>query len=130
METIKKFPVRFYFLIAVQVMTIFIHTSCTKSNDMTGTGNQNPPPPVTKGDNEVFITGMAFSPGTLTVPVGTSVKWTNKDGVVHTVTSTTGLFDSGSMGNGATYSFTFTTSGSYSYYCIVHPNMVGTIVVQ
>jgi len=129
MKTITKFPVRSYFLIAVQVMTIFMLTACTKSNDMTGSGNQNPPPG-TKGDNEVFIVDMSFSPSTLTVPVNTTVKWTNKDAVVHTVTSTTGMFDSGSLGNGAIYTFTFSTAGSYSYYCTIHPNMVGTVVVQ
>lgn len=129
MKTITKFPVRSYFLIAVQVMTIFMLTACTKSNDMTGSGNQNPPP-VTKGENEVFIVDMSFSPSTLTVPVNTTVKWTNKDAVVHTVTSTSGLFDSGSLGNGAIYTFTFSTAGSYTYYCTIHPDMVGTVVVQ
>jgi plastocyanin len=129
MKTITKFPVRSYFLIAVQVMTIFMLTACTKSNDMTGSGNQNPPPS-TKGANEVFIVGMSFSPETLTVPVNTTVKWTNKDGIAHTVTSTTALFNSGSIGNGGTFTYTFTTAGTYSYYCAIHPTMVGEVVVQ
>jgi plastocyanin len=129
MKTIIKFTIRSYFLIAVQVMTIFMLTACTKSNDMTGSGNQNPPPG-TKGDNEVYIIDMAFSPLSLTVPVNTTVKWTNKDGIAHTVTSSTGLFDSGTLSNNATFTYTFTVAGTYTYFCTIHPDMAGVIVVQ
>jgi plastocyanin len=73
---------------------------------------------------------MAFSPATLTVSVNTTVIWTNNDTVAHTVTSTTGLFDSGSIGTGGTYSYMFTSAGTYNYYCTVHPSMTGKIVVQ
>lgn len=131
MKAITKFPVKSSLLMAIQVMAIFILTACTKSNDITGSGNQNPPPPVTKGSNEVYIENRAFNPESLTVSANTTVKWTNKDGVVHTVTSTTpGQFDSGSIGNGGTFSFTFTTPGTYSYYCVIHPDMTGVVVVQ
>ena len=80
--------------------------------------------------NEVFIQGMAFSPQTLTVPVNTTVKWTNKDAVSHTATSNTGLFDSGVLGQGGWYSFQFTSTGSFDYHCAIHPGMTGTIIVQ
>lgn len=129
MKTIIKHPVRSYFLIAAQVMTMFFLTACTKSNDTMDNGNQNPPPP-TKGDNEVYIIDRAFNPVSLTVSAGTIVKWTNKDGVAHTVTSTTGLFDSGTIPNGGTYTFTFATPGTYTYYCVIHPDMAGVVIVQ
>jgi plastocyanin len=83
-----------------------------------------------KGRNAVSIAGMAFSPATLTVPVNTTVTWTNNDAVAHTVTSTTALFDSGSFGSNGIYSYTFTAAGTYNYYCTVYPMMTGKIIVQ
>jgi plastocyanin len=70
-----------------------------------------------------------FSPASFTVKVGTAVTWVNKDGTTHTVTSKTGLFDSGNFATGDTFKFTFTQAGSYQYYCTIHPWMTGTIVV-
>lgn len=131
MKTIIKSPFKSYFLITAQVMIMFMLTSCSKSSDMTGSGNQNPPPPDTKGANEVFIIDMAFSPSSLSVSAGTTVKWTNQDAVVHTVTSVpAGLFDSGSIPKGGTFSYTFSTAGTYNYYCAIHPSMLGVVIVQ
>ena len=73
---------------------------------------------------------MKFSPSTITVSLNTTVTWTNKDGVSHTVTSDTDLFDSGSIGDGQTYSYTFTTAGTYHYKCSFHSSMTGTVVVN
>ncbi len=130
MKAIINSRARNYFLATAEVLSIFLLISCSKSSDITGSGNQNPPP-VTKGANEVYIQNMAFNSESLTVSANTTVKWTNKDGVVHTVTSDTpGQFDSGSISSGGTFSFTFTTPGTYSYYCAVHPSMVGVIIVQ
>jgi plastocyanin len=80
--------------------------------------------------NAVEISNFAFSPATLTVPVGTKVTWTNKDSASHTVTSDDGkTFDSKGMAQGATYSFTFTTAGTFAYHCAVHPMMTATVIV-
>lgn len=84
----------------------------------------------TQSGNEVTIQGMAFSPQTLTVPVNTTVKWTNNDGISHTVTSDTALFDSGTISSGDTYSFKFTSTGTFNYHCKIHPGMTATIIVQ
>ncbi len=65
----------------------------------------------------------------LTVPVGTTVVWTNKDSAAHTVTASDGSFDSGSLDQGATFSFTFSKAGTFNYTCQFHPNMKGTITV-
>jgi plastocyanin len=114
------------FLIAV----LAISNSCTKdtsysTNDTSG-GTKGAGP----GINEIWIQGMAFTPATITVTAGTTITWTNKDAVSHTVTGTTGLFDSGSVGNGEAYSFKFATVGTFSYYCKPHPSMTATVIVK
>ena len=102
----SRFLIGIGFLIAI----ISLSVSCSKSSmaNMTGTGgNGYNTGSSTPGANEVFIQGMAFSPSTITVTAGTTITWTNKDAVTHNVTSNPALFSSGSMGDGATYSFTF-----------------------
>ena len=73
----------------------------------------------------------AYQPTTFTVHLsaGGKVTWLNKDSTGHTVTNKSGLFDSGTFTTLRTWSYTFTQAGSYPYYCTIHPNMVGTIVV-
>jgi plastocyanin len=77
----------------------------------------------------ITIQNYAFSPNSLTVPVGTTVQWTNEDPVAHTVTSTTGAFDSGVLQHLGHFSFTFSQPGTYDYYCQIHDYMRGTIIV-
>ncbi len=81
------------------------------------------------GEVEVAITNFSFEPAQLSVPVGTAIKWTNKDNVPHTVTSATGDWDSGQLSNGQSFSRTFTQAGTFAYQCTVHPTMKGTITV-
>jgi plastocyanin len=79
----------------------------------------------------VAISGFAFSPKELTVPVGTRVVWTNRDEEPHTVTSAgTQFVSSKALDTDDSYAVTFTKPGTYVYYCSVHPHMVGTIVVR
>jgi plastocyanin len=82
------------------------------------------------GVNEVWIQNFGFNPVTITVAAGTTITWTNKDNVAHTVTSTTGIFDSGSFGTNGTYVHTFSTAGNFPYYCTIHPYMTGTVIVN
>ncbi|MDQ2808711.1 MAG: cupredoxin domain-containing protein [Chloroflexota bacterium] len=77
----------------------------------------------------VKIVNYTFSPARLTVPVGSKVVWINQDNDVHTVTSDSGLFESGTMPKGRNFSRTFTAVGSYGYSCTFHPGMDGTIEV-
>ena len=77
----------------------------------------------------VTIRDFAFSPATISVPVGTTVTWTNEDSAPHTATSTSGVWDSGTLETGGSFSFTFDTPGSFSYFCAIHPSMRGTVVV-
>lgn len=79
---------------------------------------------------DISIEDFAFKKSSLTVGKGWTVRWTNKDSVVHTVTSDDGDFDSGSMSEGETFQYTFNEEGTYNYHCTPHPNMKGTIIVK
>jgi amicyanin len=78
----------------------------------------------------VTIDNFVFEPARLTVKAGTTVTWTNRDDIPHTVASKDRLFKSKAMDTDETYSFTFSTPGEYSYFCSLHPHMTGTIVVE
>ena len=79
---------------------------------------------------EVRVDNFSFGPATLTVPTNSTVTWVNKDDVPHVIASNDGLFKSKALDTDDKYSFTFTKAGTYSYYCSIHPKMVGKIVVQ
>jgi plastocyanin len=79
---------------------------------------------------EVKIDNFVFGPQTITVPVGSTVTWTNKDDIPHTTVSTDGVFKSKVMDTDEKFSFKFTKTGTYSYFCSVHPKMTGKVVVQ
>jgi plastocyanin len=78
----------------------------------------------------VKIDNFVFGPQTLTVPVGTTVTWTNSDDIPHTSVSTDGVFKSKVLDTDEKFSYTFTKTGTYPYYCTIHPKMTGTVVVQ
>ena len=79
---------------------------------------------------EVKIDNFSFGPAALTVPVGTTVSWTNHDDIPHTVVSTDGVFKSKVLDTDEKFSFTFSKAGSYPYFCSIHPKMTGKVVVQ
>jgi plastocyanin len=78
----------------------------------------------------VTIDNFSFGPQTLTVPVGATVTWVNRDDIPHTSVSTDGLFKSKVMDTDEKFSYTFTKAGTYPYYCTIHPKMTGKVVVQ
>jgi plastocyanin len=81
-------------------------------------------------DVTVNIVNFTFQPTPLTIPVGTTVIWTNQDTAPHTATSdTAGIFDTGMLQKGQSAKVTFNAAGTYAYHCSVHPNMHGTVVV-
>lgn len=80
-------------------------------------------------ETAVAILDYSFEASTVEIPVGTTVTWTNDGGVIHTTTSTDGLWDSGIMSSGDVFSHTFDEAGSFTYICTLHPIMIGTIVV-
>ena len=78
----------------------------------------------------VIIEDFDFSPAALAVKTGATVTWTDaKGGTHHTVTSDSGLFHSGMLAPSASFTFTFTQPGTYTYHCSVHPSMTAEIVV-
>jgi plastocyanin len=103
--------------IALVILAVFsVTNSCKKSSDSPNKG-------------EVYIENMDFSPSTITVEQNSTVTWINKDGMDHTVTSTTGLFDSGTLSDNDTFSYTFANAGTFTYECSIHTSMVGTVIV-
>jgi plastocyanin len=79
--------------------------------------------------DNVVISNFAFGPQTVTVRIGTTVTWTNKDTDEHTVTAQDGSFNSAPLATNATYQHTFTKAGTYGYLCTIHPFMTATVVV-
>ncbi|GAC1304895.1 MAG: hypothetical protein NVSMB24_13000 [Mucilaginibacter sp.] len=110
----------FYFALVVLSGIIFIY-SCSKSSS---------PKLATGAAASVSIKNMAFSPDTLRIKTGTTVTWMNNDGMTHTVTSNTSLFDSGNLAAGLSFQYTFNTPGTFTYYCVIHVGMRGVVVVN
>ena len=81
--------------------------------------------------NTVTIDNFSFAPATLTVKAGTTVTWMNKDDIPHGIGSANNAFKKGpALDTDDSFSFTFTTPGTYQYFCYIHPHMVGSIVVE
>jgi plastocyanin len=79
----------------------------------------------------VSIDNFTFGPQTLMVKAGTTVTWTNKDDIPHGIASANNAFTkSKALDTDDSYSFTFTTPGTYQYFCYIHPHMTGTVVVE
>jgi plastocyanin len=78
----------------------------------------------------IDITQLAFARARINVPAGTTVEWTNRDPLPHTVTADSGSFDSGLVQPSAKWAHTFAQPGTYTYYCTPHPFMKGVVVVR
>lgn len=78
---------------------------------------------------EVHIDNFVFQPAELKIKVGTTVTWTNRDDIPHTVVSA-GKFRSKALDTDDKFSFTFTDAGDYKYFCSLHPHMTGMIKVE
>jgi plastocyanin len=76
------------------------------------------------------LSTTAYSPNPDTIAAGDTIVWTNNDTEAHTSTGDNGAWNSGVIAPGATYSRTFSTAGTFTYHCTIHPGMVGTITVQ
>ncbi len=111
-------------------------TACGSSNSATPSSPTPTPQPSTSGSAVAIPTGArnlgpgSYVPNPITVAVGTAVTWTNNDSIGHTSTSNTGVFNSGTIAPGQSFSFTFQAAGTYPYHCTFHPGMVGSVVVQ
>jgi len=109
-------------VLGLSLLSSVIIYSCSKSSN-----NTNNSPAAT---NKVTIANMAFAPASITVSVGTTVTWNNNDNMTHTVTEDEGSFDSGDISAGSSLSKTFSTAGTFTYHCTIHPEMTGSVVVK
>ncbi|MHB1346830.1 MAG: cupredoxin domain-containing protein [Candidatus Humimicrobiaceae bacterium] len=127
----KSLIVAVFLMAAVLIISLVACGGGAQSSDNTKQASN------TADGNNVILKNNRFSPASLTIKVGTTVTWTNEDGFIHTVTSGTspsdpsGLFDSGNLNGGDTFSFTFDEAGTYDYFCIPHFSlgMIGKIIV-
>ena len=85
---------------------------------------------VQAAETEVNIDQFTFYPQRITVKAGTTVTWSNEDDVPHTVASSSKVFKSKALDTADKFSFTFTTPGTYDYFCSLHPHMTGAVVVE
>lgn len=83
-----------------------------------------------EGKAEIKIDNFTFAPEVLTVSAGTTVTWVNHDDIPHSVVDKNSQFRSHALDTDQSYSFTFTQTGSYDYFCGLHPHMMGKIVVK
>lgn len=97
-------------------------------------GTPNPPAntaavtPNSQGAYPVSIKDFAFSPAVLNIGIGKTVTWTNNDSTIHRISGAG--FEGGDLNNGQSYSYTFTSAGTFDYICKIHPSMKGQIIVK
>jgi plastocyanin len=79
---------------------------------------------------QVIMNNRSYDPATVTIKAGDTVTWVNQDAPQHDVVADNGEFKSDLFDKGGTFSFTFSTAGTYPYHCSIHPGMTGTVIVQ
>jgi len=113
---------------------LLLAAGCSSNSNSTGSsGTTTAAATSSAAADTIVIQNFAFSPATLTVAPGTTVTVVNKDAVTHTVSSTaaTRAFDTGDVAAGASTTFHApTTAGTYSYICLIHTYMHGTLTVS
>ena len=130
MKTRKSSQAVSFILFLTFIALLSSSIGCSKANSGYGNPSTTTTTGGTREANEVWIENSNFNPTTLTVPVNTTVTWTNKDGMAHTVTSDAAVFDSHNLPAGNPFSFQFTTKGTFTYHCNYHASMKGTIIVN
>ena len=120
MEMRQKFKLCFVVLGVLLVMQLAAHAQGASATSQDSKGSTV----------DVKIDNFSFSPATITIPAGTTVKWTNRDDIPHTVVNDDQKFQSKALDTDDTYSYTFTKPGTYPYFCSIHPKMTGKVIVQ
>jgi plastocyanin len=106
--------------VTIAVLLLSVGSSRAKANS----------PSTATAAAEVKIDNFSFGPVALTVAAGTTVTWTNRDDIPHTVVSIEGVFKSKVMDTDEKFSYTFSKAGTFPYYCSIHPKMTGKVVVR
>lgn len=109
--------------------TVTPTTIPTPTATPTPTPTPTPSPTPSSPPTEVAIRGFAFSPPSLSISVGTTVRWTNYDAMAHTAMADAGAFDTGRLERDASAEYTFSTAGAFAYHCAIHPSMTATVTV-
>jgi plastocyanin len=78
----------------------------------------------------ITVDNFSFSPATITVPVGSTITWTNRDDVPHKIVATNHEFKSPVLDTDQQYSQPFAKAGRFDYFCSLHPKMTGTVIVK
>ncbi len=107
---------RIFVCVAVGALLVGAAVSLAAHNDMSR--------------GQITIDSFRFTPQVLTVKAGSTVTWTNKDDVPHTIVSNAKKFRSPVLDTDGTFSYTFNDPGTYEYFCSVHPQMTGKVIVQ
>ncbi|MEM7378501.1 MAG: cupredoxin family copper-binding protein [Pseudomonadota bacterium] len=98
--------------------------------DHSVSGSSSAEADVPEGAITIAISNFAYSPAQQTVSAGDTIVFVNEDGAPHSATATDGSFDTGVFAGGESGSITVSSVGTYDYFCSVHPNMKGTLVVE
>jgi plastocyanin len=128
-------------LACLTILIAFAIAACSAGSNPSPTGSPSAAPSSSASSapslaaspetgDAVSIAGFSFKPASITIPVGTTVTWTNTDSAGHTVTADDGSFTSATLATGATFSQSFTAAGTFAYHCSIHPSMTATIIVQ
>ena len=134
----KKSAIVIAFIILAAITTIVVITSGKKNNDVmpaqpsksVSSSKSAVDSSSAVATDSVTLEKYAFTPATIKVKVGTTVTWTNKDGVHHSVAGDNGGLPNGPLfGQGENYKYTFTKAGTFTYHCAPHPYMHGSVVV-
>lgn len=114
-------------IIALIVILIAGYFAFKPQATNTNTNNNNGAPNAIK----INISNLAFEPTSLTAQLGDVVTWTNNDSVAHQIVSNNGAFSSPTLNQGESFSLDITSElqGNQSYYCSIHPSMIGSITV-
>jgi plastocyanin len=135
---LKKYlsrPLSFGGLLVIAVLVLIIGSILLGAyavQNSPSTGNSSVTVLIVPGASKSTNPAGHFDPQTITVVLGVNntVTWANHDYSIHTITSRNGTFDSGLLNTGDKWSYTFGTAGNFSYYCSIHPYMVGTVIVK
>lgn len=120
----------FIFTLAFVFLLMFVTLGCYPAPAGTAPAEEATPEEVISTEATVTIEGFAFKPAEVRISAGGTITWQHKDSAPHTVTSDNGEFDSRSLSQGDSWSFTFEKPGTYEYHCAIHPSMKAKVIVE
>jgi len=129
------FSLRLAVVSAVLLFAVACGDYSTSSTSPSPTPSATPPPGAPSSSITIpmgaeFLGNRAFTAADLNIAAGTAVTWVNGDSTSHTSTSNAAGWDSGIVAPGGQFSFVFQSAGTFPYHCVIHPGMVGTVVVR